>query len=161
MNRLQHERRIGSDEHGDGACTADWARTALGIDGNVTSKHKRVATIPATALHPVHCIKKCGRATVARVLGIDTFNVGVTVFLKQVHQHCFDRLGFVNDGLCADINTTNRLWVDMVFFKQVGHGRQRKRINVFAVVCEGHVLLTEADGVLALGYAVKILKFIL
>ena len=83
------------------------------------------------------------------------------MFLKQVHQHCLDRLGLVNDGLCADINTSNRLWVDMVFFKQVGYGRQRKRVDVFAVVCEGHVLLTKADGVLALGHAIEILKLIL
>lgn len=38
--------------------------------------------------------------------------------------------------------------------------RKSKRVDVLSVVGASHVLLTEADGVLALGYTVKVLELI-
>lgn len=39
--------------------------------------------------------------------------------------------------------------------------RESERVDVFAVVAEGHVLLAEADGVLALGDTVEHLEVFL
>jgi hypothetical protein len=48
-----------------------------------------------------------------------------------------------------------RVWVGYMRVSGDGLTRQGKRVDVFAVVCAGHVRLAETDGVFALGDTVE------
>ena len=52
--------------------------------------------------------------TVARVLRVNTLDVGVARRLEEVHEHGLDRLALVDDRLGTDVEATNRARVDVV-----------------------------------------------
>lgn len=58
----------------------------------------------------------CRRHTVARVLGVDTLDIGVGG--EEVHEDSLDRLALVNDGFCPDVEPANGVGVDVVFFEE-------------------------------------------
>jgi len=210
---LENERSVRADEHGARAGTADRARTALGVDGNVARDDERVAAVPAARLDPVARVEEGGRAAVARVLRVDALDVRVA--REQVHQDRLDRLALVDERLGADVDAADRRGRDVVLLEErLGHcaqacegqrrlvegarlllvqglvararlrrppslsssvrailldssaqqgeergrTREEERVDVLAVVAERHLLLAEADRVLARGDAIEALE---
>src|SRR6266545_3394014 len=66
---------IGPDEHGTCASTSSGTSSALGIYGNIPTNDYSFATIPRARFDPVDGVEQGGSATIAGVLGVDTFNV--------------------------------------------------------------------------------------
>ena len=112
---LKDQWSIGADE--DGACTGTTSRTGatLCIDGNVTGEDDCIPAIPGGTLDPVDCIKDGSGRTVTGINAVNAFDVVIAGFLEESHEHSLNRLCLVNDGLSADVNTANRLGVDVVF----------------------------------------------
>lgn len=130
---LENERSVRADEHGARAGTADRARTAFGVDGNVARDDERVAAVPAARLDPVARVEEGGRAAVARVLRVDALDVRVA--REQVHQDRLDRLALVDERLGADVDAADRRGRDVVLLEE--------RLGHCAQACEGQRRLVE------------------
>jgi len=113
---LEDDGGVRSDEHGNGTSTTNGTSSTLSVDGNVTSHDKSVASIPRGALDPVDGVEECGRSTVAGILGVDALNVGVVA--KEVHEDSLDRLGLVDQGLGADVDTADGRGRDLVLVEE-------------------------------------------
>lgn len=129
--RLEHNRGIRSDQHGNGTSTTSGAGSPLGIEGNVSADNNGISAIPGRRLNPVDAVEHSVGTTIASIDGVNTLNVGVSMRGKQLHQHRLDRLGFVKKGLCADLKTADRLGVDVVFAKEGGAGGQSNGVDVW------------------------------
>ena len=116
------KRRIGTNEHGDGARTTSGTAAALGVDGNVTANDDRVAAVPRGGLNPVDRVEERSGGTIASVLGVDALNVSVAGLGEVVHEMGLSRLRLVNDSLRADVNAANGLGVNVVLFDEARHG---------------------------------------
>ena len=115
---FEDHRRVGADEDSNSAGTTCRASSALGVDGDVTSNNDSVATIPRAGLDPVDGVEERGGRAVARVFRVDTLDVVVAGLSEEVHESRLDRLGLVDDGLSANVDTTDRLRVDIVLLQQ-------------------------------------------
>jgi hypothetical protein len=129
--RLEHDRGIRADQHGNGTSTTGGAGSSLGIEGNVSADNNGISAIPGRRLNPVDAVEYSVGTTIASIDGVDTLNVGVSMRGKQLHQHRLDRLGLVKKGLCADLKTTDRLGVDVVLAKEGGAGGQSNGVDVW------------------------------
>jgi hypothetical protein len=116
---FEHKRGVGTDEHS--ACTGTTRGSAgtLSVDGYITTDDEGVAAVPGGRLDPVDSVEQRGRRAIASVLGVDTLDVGVAMGGKEVHEERLGRLGEVDGGLCADVDATNRLGVDIILFEEV------------------------------------------
>lgn len=119
---LKDDGRVRSNEHSHTTGSSSGSGRALRVDGNVTGEHDGVSSVPRGRLDPVDGVEERGRSSIAGVLGVDTLNVGVTVRLEQVHKNGLDRLGLVNDGLGSDVESTDRLGVDVVLLEETSDG---------------------------------------
>ena len=116
------ERSVRPDEHRKGTSATSGTPTALRVDSDVTANDDRVPAVPGRGLDPVYSVEERGSRTIARVLGVDTLDVGVARLGEVVHQVRFGRLGLVDDRLGADIDATNGLGIDVVLFDEARHG---------------------------------------
>jgi hypothetical protein len=114
---LNDQRSVGTNEHGASTHTTDRTSGTLLVDGNVTSKHDSVPAVPRFTLHPVDGVEEGSGRTVASVLGVDTLNIVVTRGVEEVHEDGLCSLGFVNQGLGSDVETTNGGGVNVVLGK--------------------------------------------
>jgi hypothetical protein len=118
---VKDNRGVGSNEHGTCTSTSNGSSGTLGVYSDITAYDNSIATIPRTRFNPVYGIEKCSCSTVASVLGIDTLDIKVARVGEEVHECCLDRLGFVDDGFGADVNSTNGFGVNVVLFEETGH----------------------------------------
>lgn len=114
--RLDHDGSIRANQHGDAASASSRSSIALGIEGNIASHHNALASVPAGRLHPVDRVDQGVGASIAGIEGINSLDV--VVLAKELHQHRLDRLGLVEDRLCADLETANVVDVDAVVLDQ-------------------------------------------
>ena len=145
--QVENKWRVWANKHGHRANTTGWSGGTLRVDSNVACHDNGVSTIPGRRLDPVDGVDNSRGSTVARVDRVDTFNV--VVVAKKLHQNRLDRLGLVQQGLGSDLQSTNRVGVDVVVLQQSRSGSQRDGVNVLSVRDEGHVGLAQANGVFA------------
>ena len=115
---LKDKRRVGPNEHRNTSGTSDGPRSSSSVDSNVSCHDKRVPSVPARALDPVDRVEQGGGSSVAGVLGVDPLNVRVAG--EEVHKVGLDRLGFVDKGLRADVDTADRGDGDLVLGEERG-----------------------------------------
>lgn len=127
--RLNNNRGVRANKKGDGASTACGTSIALGIKGNISSNNNAVPAVPGRGLDPVNSVEKSVGTAVASVDGINTLDVCVVA--EKLHQHRLDRLGLVEDGLGTDLETTNRVGVDVVVLEEVGDDGQGERVDIY------------------------------
>ena len=89
---FQDQRSVRSNKHSHRSSSADRSCTSLGVDGDISSDDESVSSIPTTAFNPVDCVEESGRSTVASVLGVDSFDVGVARGGEEIHEMRLDRL---------------------------------------------------------------------
>lgn len=130
LSWLEDELSIWANEHGNNTNTTGWSGGTLLVKSNVTSNNDSVSSIPSRGFHPVDSVEQSVGSTVAGVDGIDTLNVGVSVWGKELHQHGLDGLGLVQQSLGSDLQTTNAVWVDVVLLKQVAENSEGERVDV-------------------------------
>ena len=126
---LSYYGSVGADEHGDSASTTSGARVALGVEGNVSGHDNGVAAVPGRRLDPVDGVEEGIGAAVARVHGVDALDTGVVA--EKGHEHRLDRLRLVEEGLGADLESANRVGVDVVLLEQVRDNGQREGVDVW------------------------------
>lgn len=146
---LDHERGVWADEHRKdpgAARRACWARL---VDCNVACHHNCVPTVPRRALYPSERVQDGGGAPVARILGVDAFNVVLAVLVEEPHQSSLDSFRLVYHRLGANLEPPDSVVRDVIFFEQVLDGSQASRVDVFTLTADGHVFLAKADRVLA------------
>ena len=119
---VKHDGCIGTNEDSTGTSSTGRSGSTLSVHSDVTGNDDSVATVPGVGLHPVDGVEEGSSTTVAGVLGVDTLNVEVAGLSEEVHEGSLDGLGLVNDGLSANINTTNGLGVDVVLFEETRDG---------------------------------------
>ncbi len=83
---FEHERSVGSNEHGAGTSTAGRSARALSVNGNVTANDKGVAAVPGGRLDPVYGVEESSGGAVASVLGVHTLDISVAVSGEKVHE---------------------------------------------------------------------------
>lgn len=130
QTRLEDNRGIRTDQHGDTASTTGGAGSTSGVQSNVTANDDGITAVPGGGLEPVDAVEDGIGTTVAGVDGVDTLNVGVAVGGEQLHQDGLDGLGLVQEGLGADLETANGLGVDIVLLHHVGEGGQGHGVDV-------------------------------
>ena len=113
---LKDQWSVRADEHGASTGTTSRPGVPLSVDGNVTGEDDRIPTIPGGTLDPVDCIKDGSGRTVAGINVVNAFDIVIAGFLEELHEHGLNRLCLVNDSLSADVETANRLGVDVVLF---------------------------------------------
>lgn len=180
VNGFHDKRSIGTDQGGESTGTTDGSRTTFCVNGDITGEDDGVSSVPRFRLNPVDGVEEGGGGTVACVLGVDTLDIGVSGFGEEVHQDSLDGLGLVDDGLCTDIETTDGLGVDVVLLQQAVDGcsrrepdqrryhctrhseltRKSERVDVLSVIGACHELLSQTDGVLALGDTIEFFQFL-
>lgn len=128
--RLEHNRGVGADQHGDTASTTGRASSTLGVQGNVTANNDGISAIPSRGLEPVDAVENSVGATVASIDVVNTLNVGVSVRSQKLHQDGLDGLGLVQQGLGTDLQTANGVGVDVVLAKKGGEGGQGNGVDV-------------------------------
>lgn len=125
---LDDDGGVRADKHGNGTSTTSRAGSTLGVESNVAGNDNGVTTIPGRGLDPVDRVEEGVGTTIAGVDGVDTLEVGVVA--KQLHENRLDRLGLVEDGFSADLDTADRVLVDVVFFEEVGGDGQGHGVDV-------------------------------
>jgi hypothetical protein len=115
---LEDQWGVGANQHGTSTHTTDWSRTSLLVDGNITAHDNRISAIPRLALDPVDTVEKSSGGTVTSVLVVDTLDVVITSRGKEVHEESLGSLGLVNQGFSSNIETTNRVGVDVVLLEE-------------------------------------------
>jgi hypothetical protein len=118
---VKDNRCVWSNEYGTCTSTTSGSSGTLGVYGDITAYDNSIASIPRTRLDPVNGIEKCSCSAVASVLGINTLDVEVARLGEEVHEGCLNRLGLVDDGFGANVNSTNGCGVNVVFFEETGH----------------------------------------
>jgi hypothetical protein len=111
-------RGVRSNKHGATTCTTSGTSSSFSVDSDITSKDDSVSTIPGTGLDPIDSIEKGGSGAIARILAINALNIIVSRLRKKVHEGSLDRFGFIDDSFSTDFETTNRFWVDVIFFEK-------------------------------------------
>jgi hypothetical protein len=129
---LEDQRSIRPNQHCTSSSTSRRPRRSLSVDSDVSTEDDGVSSVPRRRLDPVNGVEEGGSRTVAGVLGVDTLNVGVAVGLEEVHEDGLDRLGLVDDGLGTDVDSTDRLGVDVVLGEEtrnsyISHIRRREK----------------------------------
>lgn len=119
---LEYKRSVGSDQDGTGTGSTSGTGGTLGVDRDVTAEDDGVAAVPAAGLDPVDGVEEGGGRTVAGILGVDALNVRVAIALEKRHQDGLDRLGLIDDGLGSNIETSDRLRVDIVLLEEARDG---------------------------------------
>jgi len=127
---LEDDGGIGTNQHGDTASTAGRAGSTLGIQSNVTADNDGITAVPGGRLEPVDAVEDGVGATVTRVDGVNTLNVGVAMRGEQLHQDGLDGLGLVQEGFGADLKATNGLGVDVVLVHEGGESGQAHGVDV-------------------------------
>lgn len=107
-----------SDEYGAGTGTTSRASTSFSVDCDITCENNRIATIPRRTLNPIYSVENSSCGAITSVDVIDTFNIAVSGLFEELHKNGLDRFGLVNDGFGTNLDATNRLRVDVVFFEQ-------------------------------------------
>lgn len=128
---LENNGGIGTDEHSNTTSTTGGAGSTSGVQSNITTDDDGVTAIPGGRLEPVDAVEDSVGTTVAGVDGVDTLNVGVAVGSKQLHQNGLDGLGLVQESLSADLETTDRLGVDVVLVHEGREGGQGHGVDVY------------------------------
>lgn len=118
--RLEGEQRIRAHEHGHAASAAGGAGRCLSVQGDVRSHHDGIAAVPRAGFDPVHRVEQGARAAVACVDRVDALQAGVASWFEQLGEHGLYGLGLVDQRFGADLQTTDRLRVDVVFMEQRG-----------------------------------------
>ena len=113
---------IRTDQHSHTASTTSGTSSTLGVQGNITADDNGITTVPGGRLEPVETVEDGVGTTVAGIDSVDTLNVGVAVWGKQLHQDRLDRLGLVQKGLSADLEAADGLGVDVVLVHEGGEG---------------------------------------
>jgi len=153
---LDDDGGVGANEHGDGAGTAGGPGVALGVEGDVAGDDDGVSAVPGGGLDPVDSVEEGVSTAVAGVDGVNALDAGVVA--EELHEHGLDRLGLVQHGLGADLEAADGLSIDVVVLQQARGDGQGERVDVLAVVTEGHLGLAETDGVLASAGAIELLE---
>ena len=115
---FEDERSVRANEHSACASTTYGPCTALGVDSNISSEDDSVPAVPRRSFNPVDGVEKSSGRSVARVLGVDAFDISVASGGEEIHEHRLDRLRLVDDGLGADVDTADGLGVDVVLLDQ-------------------------------------------
>lgn len=119
---FERQRSVRANQHRNGTGTTGWSPTSLSVDSNITTDDNSITTIPRRTLNPVDGVKKGSSASIASILRVNTFDIGVAGCSEELHENGFSGLGFVNDSFRSDINPTNALRVNVVLFEKVGDG---------------------------------------
>lgn len=128
VDGFHDERSVGTDQGGESTGTTDGSGTTFCVDGDITGEDDGVSSVPGFRLDPVDGVEEGGGGAVACVLGIDTLDISVSGFGEEVHQNSLDGLGLVDDGLGSDVETTDRLGVDVVLLQKAVDGYSRKSL---------------------------------
>lgn len=126
---LSNDGGVRADQHGNAASATGGTRVALGVKGNVASHNNGIPAVPGGRLDPVDGVEKGVGASVARVDGVNTLDVGVVA--EQLHEDRLAGLGLVQEGLCADLEAANGVGVDLVLLEEVGNGGQSEGVDVW------------------------------
>ena len=118
-------------------------------------------TIPGAGFHPIGSIEEGGSATVAGIGGIYALNVSVAWVLEELHEHCFDSLGLIDDGLSAHLQAAHRVPGELRALHQLLHHRQAEGVDVLLDRAEAHLGLAQAHGVPPCFHLVKLLQLCL
>lgn len=159
LTRLEDDWSIWANEESDHARTSSRSGVPLLVESDITSDNDSVAAVPAGGLDPVHGVKNGVGSAVACIDGVDTLNI--CVVLEQLHKNRLDRFGLVQESLGSHLQPANGVQVDVVLFDERGEDGEGEGVDVFAVVAEAHLGLAEANGVFALGHAIKLLELCL
>jgi len=117
---LEDDGSVRSNQDGTGSGSSSRSSRTLRVDGDISSENDGVPSIPTLTLDPVDGVEKSSGSSVASVLGIDSLDVGVSVRLEEIHEHTLDRLGLVDDRLGSNIESTDRLGVDVELLEETG-----------------------------------------
>jgi hypothetical protein len=127
---LEDDRSIGANDHGNATSTTSGTGSTSGVQGNITADHNGITTIPGGGLEPVDAVEDGVGATVAGVDVVDTLNVGVSVRSEKLHENGLDGLGLVQQGLGANLESSNGLGVDVVFVHEGGEDGEGHGVDV-------------------------------
>lgn len=152
---------VWTDEHGNTASAASGSGVALLVQRDISGNDNRITSVPCRRFHPGDGVEEGICASVAGVDRIYTLNVGVARGLKELHQHRLARLGLVQKRLRANFESANRVGVYVVLFHERGNGGQGERVDVFSVVAEAHLGLSETNGIFSGANAIELLKLCL
>ena len=117
---LNDQGSVGANQHGASTHSTDRSGGTLLVDSNITAHDDGVSSVPRLALDPVDTVEESSGGTVTSVLVVDTLDIVVAGRGEEVHEEGLGGLGFVNQGLGSDIQTTNRVGVDVVLFEKGG-----------------------------------------
>lgn len=95
---------------------------------NVTGDNDGVTAIPGRGFNPVDTVEQGIGTAVASIDGVNAFQVGVVA--KELHQNRLDRLGLVQDGLSADLESADRVGVDIVLLEQIRGNSEGQGVDV-------------------------------
>lgn len=139
---LKDNRGIRTNEEGNTASTTSRASRSLGIQSNVTADNNGISSIPGGRLKPVDAVEDSVGTSIASVDVVNTLNVEVSALGKELHQNGLDGLGFVQESLSTDFETTNGLGVDVVFAKEGGESGQGDRVDIYKKIylANGNIL---------------------
>lgn len=155
LTSVEHQRSPGTNEHGHGPRPAAGPRRARRVHGDVRTHGESEPPVPGRALHPVDRVEERRGAAVAGVGAVHPLHVRVAGVGEEFHQHGFDRLGLVDDGLGADLHPPHLVVAGPRLLHQpLDHG-QTQTVDVLPVAAEAHPGLAEAHRVLSRRYAVK------
>lgn len=127
---LEDDRGIGADDHSNAASSTSGTGSTSGIQSNITANHDGITAIPGGGLDPVDAVEDSVGATVAGVDVIDTLDVGVSVGSEKLHENRLHGLGLVQKGLGANLESSNGLGVDVVFFHEGGENGEGHGVDV-------------------------------
>lgn len=117
MLTFKYQRCARSDEYGTGTGTTSRTSTSFSVDCDITCENNRIATIPRRTFDPVYSIENGSCGAITSVDVIDAFNVAVSSLFEKLHKNGLDRFSLVDDGFSTDIDATDGLGVDIVFFE--------------------------------------------
>lgn len=172
----------GSHQHGDGSGAAGGPGAAAGVDRHVPRHGQSQSAVPEPRLDPGHRVEKGRSAPVAGVGRVHPFHVRVAAVFEELHQHRLDALRLVQDRFRPHLQPPDPIVAcekrgtsvnpgrgtprrhrptDLHLLHQTLNGVETERVDVLSVVAKAHLLLAQADRVLAAGHTVEAFQIIL
>lgn len=118
-NRIKYNRGFRSNKKSNCSSSSCRSSISLIINSNIRTNCNCKSSIPWTTFNPWNWIKYSIGSTVTSINACNSFYVMITNLFEELHQNCLGWLTLIKKSFSSYFESSNRLWVDIIFFKQI------------------------------------------